>query len=411
MVVDTTYYDLLGITSSATDEEIRKAYRKLAIKYHPDKNPENREESEQKFKEITEAYEVISDTNKRELYNKFGKQKINETFQHDPVFMQKMHEEIFKGMFDMFEGVMPDFEFQGYQKSKKMTKIPNINVDVEVSLEEIYNGKDIQLIITRYIIESSILSKDISCTDCGGSGIKKTMRQIALSMTQIMTVPCESCKESGLNKSLLKSEKIKVEYHIPKGVFHGMKLTIENEGHDIPHDLQSGRKKKTDIILNIKETSRSASIYGLTYVRGAITNNPNALLMNLELDLHEALIGCHKKIKFINGKSIYIEIPELSIKELLISKNNGMPVYNKHHEYGDLYIKIQIAHTKFDSKMKKALWKTLTGVDLVKPVIQDKIYSCEKFDLNNEKEEEEHSLPFNGGVRINGNQMQQCAQQ
>ena len=119
MVVENYQYDILGVPSDAPEEVIKKTYRKLAVKWHPDKNPDNRDEAEAKFKEITEAYEILSDTAKRETYDKFGKAGINESCQRDPAFMKKMYDDIFKGVFDMFEtsgmpqGMPPGMPFFG----------------------------------------------------------------------------------------------------------------------------------------------------------------------------------------------------------------------------------------------------------------------------------------------------------
>lgn len=392
MVVDTAYYDILGIKTDATEDEIKKAYRKLAIKYHPDKNPDSKAEAELKFKELTEAYEVLSDQQKRETYNNFGKQGVNDNYQRDPSFMQKMYDELFKGMFDMFENTnmqMPFFNgMPGFNMGQKqMAKIQDITVDVNITLDEAYTGKDVELIITRYKIDPKI-EKEIMCPECNGSGTKKIMKQIGPCMAQVLATPCEACKESGLNKSIMISEKIKIEYHIPKGVYDGLVLTIENEGNEIPINMQEKGKTKSDIKIIIKESSNKFTINGVTYIRG-INNNPNNLLMLIDLEIHEAIVGCQKRIKYINNKSIYIEIPGLCINEMLLSKNNGFPIYGKHHEYGDLYIKTKTNETNLDPKIKKIIWKIFTGDDLVKQTISDKIITCEK--LNDQPSPQHHN--------------------
>jgi DnaJ-class molecular chaperone len=417
MVVDTTYYDILGVQPEATEEEIRKAYKKMAIKYHPDKNPDSRAEAEIKFKDLTEAYEVLSNMSKRETYNSFGKQGINDTCPRDPSFMKKMYDEIFKGMFDIFEnqdmqhqmpffpGNIPNFPFSGMQQhhqqqqqqqQQQLNKIPNINVDVDITLEEAYSGKGIKLIITRYKIDSKTSIKDITCPECQGNGIKKIMKQIGPCMAQVVSSPCENCKETGLNKANMIPEKIQIEYPVPKGVYNGVILTIENEGHDIPSCLQENSKKsRSDIKITIKESSKKMIINGLSYVRG-INNNPANLLISMDLEIHESIVGCQKKIKFINNKTIFIEIPELCINNILISKNNGMPIYGKHHERGDLFIKVKSSQTKLDSKIKKNIWKLMTGNDLIKILPNEKIFLCEKInDINDNQPEQQNNQPQN----------------
>lgn len=406
MVVDTSYYDTIGIKPDASEEEIKKAYKKMAIKYHPDKNPDSREEAEIKFKELAEAYEVLSNPSKRETYNNYGKQGVNENFTRDPSFMQKMYDDLFKGMFDMFESSdmsqMPFFGMGGGFNMMNQTqkqRVSDIIIDVNITPDEAYTGKDVELIITRYKIDPQS-TKDIMCSECNGKGIKKTMKQIGPCMAQVVSQPCDQCKESGINKNNMIPEKIKIEYHIPKGVYNGIILTIENEGHDIPKVLQNNLKSKTDIKLIIKETSNKFTINGVTYIRN-INNNPANLLMILDLELHEAIIGSYKKIKFINGKSLYIDLPDLCINNMLLSKNSGFPIYGKHHEYGDLFIKIKTTNQKFDSKSKKIIWKILTGEELIKPPIQDNLISCEKIDNN------EININRQSQQQVN----QQCVQQ
>ena len=136
MVVDTSYYDIIGIKPDASEEEIKKAYKKMAIKYHPDKNPDSREEAEIKFKELAEAYEVLSNPSKRETYNNYGKQGVNENFTRDPSFMQKMYDDLFRGMFDMFESDVISDDKKGYIRKQKARYIQQYKIN---SLETLKN--------------------------------------------------------------------------------------------------------------------------------------------------------------------------------------------------------------------------------------------------------------------------------
>jgi len=141
MVKETELYDRLGVSPQASGEDIKKAYRKMAIKYHPDKNPNN-PEAEAKFKEISEAYEVLSDENKRQMYDKYGKEALKEGTGHSA---HDIFEQFFGGGFGNF--------FGGGPRGPKKTE--DIVHELQVTLEDLYKGKTTKLSVTRNIICSS----------------------------------------------------------------------------------------------------------------------------------------------------------------------------------------------------------------------------------------------------------------
>merc|ERR1712018_96903 len=187
MVYETKYYDILGVSPTATEAELKKSYRKLALKYHPDKNPD----AGDKFKEISMAYEVLSDSKKRAIYDEHGEQGIKEGGggggAHSPM-----------DIFNMFFG---GGGFPGGGGGRSSNKSKPIVHKLGVSLEELYNGKTRKLAVTREICCEKCNGKGGSkvekCQSCRGSGIKVTTKQIGPGMIQQMQSPCDSCGSQG----------------------------------------------------------------------------------------------------------------------------------------------------------------------------------------------------------------------
>lgn len=338
----TEYYSILGVKFDATQEEIKKAYHKLAIKYHPDKNKDNKEIAEVKFKEITNAYEILSNINKREMYDKYGLSGVQDKL--DPNFIQKMYEEIFK-----------DFYFNNTAKNN------DIFINVVVTLDDIDAGKIVQLIVPRYKLNDTL---DINCKYCEGNGNSKSYNKINDFFSEVTLKQCEHCKGLGFDKSKMSFEKIKIKYKIPPGVYDGLQLVIKNEGHEYID------RHKSDIILVIKQQKNSK------YFK--IDDNPANLLIMLELQPEEVICGCDKKIKYLNNKNIVLKIPEMSNNTILVAKNQGLPIYNS-NERGDLFIKIQCK--PIPSYIKKYLWNVLSGSN-IKIAYENPIY-CKKINKNN----------------------------
>ncbi|CAD7681383.1 unnamed protein product [Nyctereutes procyonoides] len=207
MVKETTYYDVLGVKPNTTQEELKKAYRKLALKYHPD-NPNEGE----KFKQISQDYEVLSDAKKRELHDKGGEQAIKEGGAGGG-FGSPMD------IFDMF--------FGGGGRMQRERRGKNVVHQLSVTLEDLYNGT------TRKLA----LQKNVICDKCEGPGGKKgaveCSHQIGSGMVQqIQSVPKDRCKSCN-GRKILREKKI-LEVHIDKGVKDGQKITFHGEGDQEP---------------------------------------------------------------------------------------------------------------------------------------------------------------------------------
>jgi len=277
-MIDKDYYEILGVTRSATQEEIKKAYRKMALKYHPDRNPDNKE-AEEKFKEASEAYEVLSDPEKRQIYDQFGHEGLRGTgFTGFRGF-----EDIFSSFGDIFGDF---FGFGGRPRSGPI-RGDDLRYDLEISFEEAAFGKEVELEIPRTVkceacggSGAKPGTRPIPCPACGGRGqVTRSQGFFSISTTcptcqgtgQIIPEPCSACQGTGRVK-----QKRKVSLKIPAGVDTGSRLRLRGEGeaggrggppgdlyvviHVTPHE--SFERNGDDIFCKIPISFTTASLGG-----------------------------------------------------------------------------------------------------------------------------------------------------
>ena len=184
------YYEILGVSKGATADEIKKAYRKVAIQFHPDKNPDNKE-AEEKFKEAAEAYEVLSDSNKRAQYDRYGHSRGNGGFGGHTMDM----DDIFSQFGDIFGGGGGPFEsFFGGGGRRRQRKGSNLRIKLKLTLEEIANGAEKKIKVNRLIQAEGVTFK--TCTSCQGTG---QMRKVVNTMLgqMVSATTCSQCNGSG----------------------------------------------------------------------------------------------------------------------------------------------------------------------------------------------------------------------
>jgi DnaJ family protein A protein 1 len=330
MVRETKFYDILGVTPSATESELKKAYRKLALKYHPDKNPNEGE----RFKLISQAYEVLSDANKRRIYDDGGEEALKEGGGGGGAFHNPMD------IFDMFFGG----HFGRGQQQRERRGRDAIH-QMTVSLEQLYNGATKRLKVSRDTVcekcegrggkEGSVQN----CAPCKGTGVQMRFHQLAPGMVQQTQSVCGECRGEGQiipakdrckncnGKKTLKMENV-LEVHIDKGMRDGQKITFNGQGDQEP-GVPPG-----DVIIILEETSHPV-----------FTRKGPHLIMQMDLELVEALCGCTKWIETLDKRSLlFTLLPGEVIKhqDRRVIHGEGMPQYKNPFEKGDLIITFNV---------------------------------------------------------------------
>lgn len=307
------YYKILGVNKNATDKEIKQAYRKLAIKWHPDRNPGNKE-AEEKFKEIVEAYDVLSDRQKRQQYDMFGTadSSFSTSNGKGPDISEFMKHFMHQGGFGSFFD--DDFNDFKYSNENKVVKGTNIRVKVKLSLEEAYNRGKKTIRYERYKPCSHCHGKGtngsddiMTCPYCHGSGlITKTERQgftIYQSSSQcpychgsgkVVKNPCPYCRGTGIERI----EEI-YTFDIPEGVTNGAYISVQGQGNS----CERGEGENGDLILefNIADNDKFA----------VSKNNPYNIIYIDEVPLLDCITGCDRLIHYIDGKTYKYNIRPL----------------------------------------------------------------------------------------------------
>lgn len=332
------YYGLLGVSKTSTDNEIKKAYRKMALKYHPDRNPA--EEAADKFKAISHAYEVLQDQEKREIYDKYGEEGLKNGG-HQGHSADSIFEAFFGG--GMFGG--GGGGGQGRQRGPR--KGEDIQYNFGVSLKDFYNGKTRKLKVTKKVICGGCDGKGSTdpnaggfCQSCRGQGVKVVVRQIGPGMIQQMQVACGDCEGKGewidpnkrckqcRGKKVLSENKV-IEVHIDKGMKNGQKITFRGEGDQSP-DTQPG-----DIVIVLSQKKEA-----IPFVRKGMD-----LIYEKNISLCEALTGYEFQIKHLDDRVLVVrsnpgDIVEHADMKMILGE--GMPRYRSPYEKGYLIIKFNI---------------------------------------------------------------------
>jgi molecular chaperone DnaJ len=335
------YYEILGVPRNASQEEIKKAFRRLARKYHPDINKSP--EAQEKFKEINEAYQILSDPKKRKLYDQFGHAAFEGAGAQERVNVQDFPslDEILRDFFGGGFGF--DFEtiFERATKGRRRggqrpLRGEDIYRTVEVSLEDAYRGTTVEVEVDREVECPSChgagydQSKGVrACPTCGGSG-QVVQRQFFITISQTCPtcrgegVVYEPCRECGGRGTFRKREKIKVR--IPPGVDTGSKLVVEGKGH-------AGRFGGPPGNLYIQVRVKPHRIF---------ERKGDDLYVDVNLTYPEAVLGTEIEVPTLTGERVKVKIPPgTKHGDLIRVQGKGMPKL-KGGGYGDLLVRVNI---------------------------------------------------------------------
>ena len=363
------YYEVLGVGKNASADEIKKAYRKLAVKYHPDKNPGNKE-AEEKFKEAAEAYSVLSDADKKAKYDQFGHAGVEGA---SPDFsggfgnLNDILNDLFGGGFSGFGGGFGGFGGfgGGGRRQERVYKGRDIRVRARLTLEEIAKGVEKEISI----------EKNVPCPECGGKGAKNSAdvktcpacngtgqvqrvvntflgQSISYSTCQqcggegkIITNPCPKCNGSGLVRQ---RETIKVK--IPAGVESGMQLTVQGEGHAAKNNGING-----DLLVVIEEIEHPL-----------FKREGTNLFHTAIISVMDAMLGCEITVPCLDGNyKIKVE-PGTQSGKIVKLRGKGLPSLNGYGT-GDLYVKLAVWIPKKLTKEEKALFESLRHNESFRP--------------------------------------------
>lgn len=335
------FYEILGITKNANDEEIKKAYRKLAIKYHPDKNPDDKA-AEEKFKEAAEAYEVLSNPEKRQRYDQFGHQGVGGASSGGGNYGGGMNmDDIFSQFGDIFGGAFGGGGGfgGGGSRGRRVNRGSNLRVKVKLNLNEIAHGVEKKLKVTKHVACGTCHGSGAksgnydTCKMCNGTGVFTRVQQTILGAMQTQTT-CTSCHGEGKiikdkcstchGDGIVRGEEV-ITVNIPAGVGEGMQLSMGGKGNAAPRGGVNG-----DLLVVIEEEEHPD-----------LKRDGNNLIYHLFLSFPDAALGTQIEIPTIDGKVKIKVDPGTQGGKILRLKGKGIADVNGYGK-GDLLVDVNI---------------------------------------------------------------------
>lgn len=364
------YYDILGIPKGSSADEIKKAYRKMAIKYHPDKNPDDKL-AEENFKEAAEAYEVLSNPDKRARYDQFGHAANASSPNGGGYGAGGMDmNDIFSQFGDIFGGGSPFEGFfggGGQQRGggRRVAKGSNLRIKVRLTLEEIANGAEKKIKVNKQVVCTTCDgtgAKDRSsfqtCKTCGGQGAVRRVTNTILGQMQT-TSTCPTCNGEGTQitskctvchgDGVVRGEET-ISINIPAGVSEGMQLSMGGKGNAAPRGGVPG-----DLIILIEEIPHET-----------LKRDGNNVVYDLHISFIDAALGTSIEVPTIDGKAKIKIDPGTQGGRMLRLKGKGVPEVNSYHR-GDQLIHINVWTPKALSREERELLEKLQNSPNFKP--------------------------------------------
>lgn len=359
------YYEVLGVDKNVSPDDLKKAYRKLALKYHPDRNPGDKE-AEEKFKEAAEAYDVLSNPDKKARYDQFGHAGLDgaggyggQGMSMDDIFSS------FGSIFgDLFGGGGGSFHFGGFngggstRGGRPVSRGSNLRIKVKLTLEEIDRGVEKKIKVNKYVPCKSCGGSGArnnsyeTCGHCHGTGVVTEMRRSIFGQMQTQSV-CPYCGGQGRiikdkchdchGEGIVKSEEI-ITINIPAGVADGMQLSMRGQGNAGPNGGVNG-----DLIIQVEEVQHEL-----------FERQDNNLFYNAFVTYADAALGASVEIPTLSGKvRVKIEQGTPSGKVIRL-KGKGLPDVNGYSR-GDMLVSINVWVPKSVTKEERALLEQLNS--------------------------------------------------
>ncbi len=370
------YYEVLGVTRDAKPEEIKKAYRQKALKYHPDKN-QGDATAEARFKEAAEAYEVLSNPDKKARYDQYGHAGVGNNFgggygggmSMDDIFSQ------FGDIFgSAFGGGYSGFGGSGHRGGRRVNRGSNLRIKVKLSLEDILNGAEKKIKVNKYVSCSACRGTGAkngsafrTCSTCGGAGRITRVTNTFLGQMQT-TSTCPNCSGEGqtieekcsscYGNGIVKQEEV-ISINIPAGVQEGMQLSLGGKGNAAPRGGVPG-----DLIVLVEEIAH-----------GKLIRDGMNLLYDHHISFPDAVLGTSIEVPTLEGKArIKIE-PGTHAGKVLRLKGKGLPSVNSYGR-GDLLVNINIWTPQSVNTEEKEILKQLNESEnfIPKPKRNDKSF-------------------------------------
>lgn len=350
------YYEILGVDRNATKDELKKAYRKIAIKFHPDKNPDDKD-AEEKFKEAAEAYEVLSNDEKRGQYDRFGHQGVGGAgggFGGGGMNM----DDIFSQFGDIFGGGSPFDSFfgggggRGRARTRKGT---NLRIKLKLTLKEVAHGVEKKIKVNRLVVDPNTTFK--TCQSCSGTGqVRKVMNTMLGQMMSTST--CPTCggsgqtvdsKAAGVDSSGLKREEEVINIKIPAGVTDGMQLSMSGKGNEIAGGIAG------DLLILVEEIEDDI-----------LARDGNNVIYDLHVSFIDSALGASVEVPTIDGKAKIKIDPGTQSGKVLRLRGKGVKSLEGYGQ-GDQLVYVNVWTPKKLSPEEKSILEGLRDSPNFKP--------------------------------------------
>ncbi len=374
------YYEVLEVAKTATADEIKKAYRKKAIQFHPDKwsnaSDAEKKDAEDKFKEVAEAYEVLSDPQKRQRYDQFGHAGVGGTHagnMNTDDLLEFMRRTGLGDLLGGFAGFGGFGGFGGGGARKRVRRGGDLRVKVRLTLEEIATGVDKKIKVHKYIPcqhckgTGSEDGQTATCDTCHGAGFVMRTQHGIMGMLMQSQEECPTCHGEGVTiknkckhchgEGVVRDEEV-ISIHIPAGVMDGMQLTIHGKGNAAPRDGING-----DLLVLIEEAPHAE-----------LVRDESDLIYNLLLSVPTAVLGGQVEVPTLTGKAKVKIEPGTQPGKVLRLRGKGLPEidqYGRTYGTGDLLVNIGVYIPEHLNKEEKKMMEQLAESDNVRPGASD----------------------------------------